>query len=328
TEAGAGEEARVKSAAGIGALLADGLGDTIRVSLTEPPEAEIPVARKLAGYFCEREQQPPVPVAATGNYTPMTYHRRETTACGITGGNFPPVVVGAFGPGMEPAPDLPPDHPEFLRMSPISPAKALLKLNENPEKIILLEGDTYHSQRAFFLNLEARNLHHPVIIRRSYAETDLETLQLKAAADIGPLLLDGFGDGIMIENHSDQTGGHISPQAIASLSFALLQAARVRISRTEYITCPGCGRTLFDLPQTLSRVREATKHYKGLKIGVMGCIVNGPGEMADADYGYVGAGPGRVTLYKGKTVIKRNIPQQEAIEELLALIAQDHPLPY
>ena len=171
-------------------------------------------------------------------------------------------------------------------------------------------------QRAFFLKLAEHGLENPVVIRRSYAETDLETLQLKAAADLGPLLIDGFGNGIWIRNDAPGIGA----ERIVSLAYSILQATRVRISRTEYIACPSCGRTLFDLQRTLALIRGRTSHLKGLKIGVMGCIVNGPGEMADADYGYVGAGPGRVTLYKGKEVVKRNIPQEEALEELVALI--------
>lgn len=288
TEAGDGEDARVKSAAGIGALLADGLGDTVRVSLTEPPENEIPVARKLVDYFTDRAKQEPVPVTGEECYSPYEYGRRESDY------TDPPVVVGQKT-GREPDADVSPD--------------------DLPEGFVVSEG-SLHEQRAFFLRVMREGRTDPVIIKRSYTEEDLETLQLKAAADIGPLFLDGFGDGIWIENRSEK----ITAEQLNSLSFAILQASRVRTTRTEYIACPGCGRTLFDLSETLARVRAATLHLKGLKIGVMGCIVNGPGEMADADYGYVGAGPGRVTLYKGREVVKRNIPQEEAIEELLALI--------
>jgi len=291
TEAGDGEDARVKSAAGIGALLADGLGDTIRVSLTEPPENEIPVARKLTTHFAGEDNTMAVPAMGAEYYFPYEYHRRTSTH------TEPPVVVGERT-GTDPDADFSSD---------------LL-----PSQFLVSEGD-FHEQRAFFLRLSEDGRKDPVIIKRIYAEDDLETLQLKAAADIGPLLLDGFGDGIWIENQSEK----ITAEQINSLSFAILQAARVRVSRTEYIACPGCGRTLFDLTETLARVRAATSHLKGLKIGVMGCIVNGPGEMADADYGYVGAGSGRVTLYKGKEVVKRNIPQEEAIAELLDLIEKD-----
>ncbi|MDL2230260.1 (E)-4-hydroxy-3-methylbut-2-enyl-diphosphate synthase [Alistipes sp. OttesenSCG-928-L06] len=288
TEAGDGEDARVKSAAGIGALLADGLGDTIRVSLTEPPENEIPVGRKLTAHLAGDENAGATPVVGGEHYSPCDYRRRESSHTGV------PVVVGE-PTGTEPDADVSPDN--------------------LPADFLVAEGNL-HEQRAFFLRLQQERRTNPVIIRRSYAEDDLETLQLKAAADIGPLFLDGFGDGIWIENRS----ANITPAQVNSLAFAILQAARVRISRTEYIACPGCGRTLFDLTETLARVRAATSHLKGLKIGVMGCIVNGPGEMADADYGYVGAGPGRVTLYKGKEVMKRNIPQEESVNELLKLI--------
>ena len=296
TEAGDGEDARVKSAAGIGALLADGLGDTIRVSLTEPPENEIPVGQKLVRYFGGREKEKAVPVCGETCYSPYAYQRRETAAAGLLGGEQAPVVVG-LETGEEPDADLIPEN--------------------IPETVLVAEG-TPHEQRAFFLRLMEEGRKAPVVIKRSYAESDPETLQLKAAADIGPLFMDGFGDGIWIENKNEK----ITPHQINSLAFAILQAVRVRISRTEYIACPGCGRTLFDLAETLAVIREATSHLKGLKIGIMGCIVNGPGEMADADYGYVGAGPGRVTLYKGKEVVRKNIPQERALDELIALLKE------
>ena len=324
TEAGDGEDARVKSAAGIGAQLADGLGDTVRVSLTEPPENEIPVARKLVDYFAGRENHDPIPEADETFYHPYEYVKRRSVSDGTVGGDRPPVVV-ADGPRrpLDPMPDLFAEDAEAAAWLPLDihglTPVTLARLRENPRQAVVLDTRNRNGvaeQRAFFLKLAEHGLENPVVIRRSYAETDLETLQLKAAADLGPLLIDGFGNGIWIRNDAPGIGA----ERIVSLAYSILQATRVRISRTEYIACPSCGRTLFDLQRTLALIRGRTSHLKGLKIGVMGCIVNGPGEMADADYGYVGAGPGRVTLYKGKEVVKRNIPQEEALEELVALI--------
>ena len=324
TEAGDGEDARVKSAAGIGALLADGLGNTIRVSLTEPPENEIPVARRLAACFAKQEDAEAIPVVEETHDSPDEYRRRASAANGIIGGGQPPVVIaGGHRQPLEPPPDFfaadnDKSQWETTTLSDLT-VERIGSLKQCPNRVVVLEEECPTGQRAFFLRLAAEGCQNPVIIKRVYAEHDLESLQLKAAAGIGPLLLDGLGDGIWIENQSDR----ITTAEINSLSFALLQATRVRVSRTEYIACPGCGRTLFDLTETLARVRTATSHLKGLKIGVMGCIVNGPGEMADADYGYVGAGPGRITLYKGKEVVKRNIPQDRALDELIALLKDE-----
>ncbi len=324
TEAGEGEDGRIKSAVGIGALLADGLGDTIRVSLTEEPECEIPVARKLAVYFEGREDHEPIGEVDESLYSPYEYVRRISAVSGVIGGdNLPVVVMDVMPAGLaddEPAPDFVGDLGwVFLSLPELTDA-VLHELKQSPESVVVLV--TYNvngvaEQRAFFLRLMAAGVMNPVIIRRDYAEDDVETLQLKAASDLGPLLVDGFGDGIWISNR-----GAVSDKDINSLAFGILQAARVRVSRVEYIACPGCGRTLFDLREVLSEVKKHTSHLKGLKIGVMGCIVNGPGEMADADYGYVGAGPGRVTLYKGKEVVRKNIPQDEAIAELLRVIGE------
>jgi len=171
----------------------------------------------------------------------------------------------------------------------------------------------FAEQRAALIELMRQEISLPVVAVRGYSDTEKEDFQLKAAADLGGLLIDGLIDGVMLTSL-------LSPEVIRNTAFAILQAARTRVTKTEYIACPGCGRTLFNLQQTLHKVRSATSHLKGLKIGVMGCIVNGPGEMADADYGYVGAGPGRITLYKGKEVVKKNIPEDQAIDELIALI--------
>ncbi|HIX97699.1 MAG TPA: (E)-4-hydroxy-3-methylbut-2-enyl-diphosphate synthase [Candidatus Alistipes avistercoris] len=273
TEAGNGLEGRIKSAVGIGALLADGIGDTIRVSLTEAPEHEIPVARLLVEHFAQRPGE--FPVRHPERYSPTGYRRRSKVAV--------PVVHG------EP-------HDGFRILEARS-------------------GNPTAELRAAILDLEPADT--PVIIRRRYDDTDLTTLAVKAAADLGPVLLDGLADGIWIDApaHDEET--------IREVELMILQAARVRFSHTEYIACPSCGRTLYDIEQTLGRIKARTSHLKNLRIGVMGCIVNGPGEMSDADYGYVGAGPGRITLYRGREVVERNIPQEEALDRLVELIKAD-----
>ena len=187
--------------------------------------------------------------------------------------------------------------------------------------VLILEtanNNGYAAQRAAFLKFLGQDCNVPVIVKRAYKESELEDLQLKAACDFGGLFLDGLGDGIWIDNK-----GKISSDDIINTAFGILQASRVRVSKTEYISCPGCGRTLFDLQETTKKIREKTSHLKNLKIGIMGCIVNGPGEMADADYGYVGAGPGKITLYKNKEVVKKNIPEENAVEELIQLIKEN-----
>ena len=273
TEAGNGLEGRIKSAVGIGALLADGIGDTIRVSLTEAPEHEIPVARLLVEHFAQRPGE--FPVRHPERYSPTEYRRRSKVAVLVVHG--------------EP-------HDGFRILEARS-------------------GNPTAELRAAILDLEPADT--PVIIRRRYDDTDLTTLAVKAAADLGPVLLDGLADGIWIDApaHDEET--------IREVELMILQAARVRFSHTEYIACPSCGRTLYDIEQTLGQIKARTSHLKNLRIGVMGCIVNGPGEMADADYGYVGAGPGRITLYRGREVVERNIPQEEALDRLVELIKAD-----
>lgn len=269
TEAGNGIEGRIKSAVGIGALMADGIGDTIRVSLTEAPENEIPVAELLVKHFARRPGK--FPVLHPERYSPTEYRRRTNVAV--------PVV-----------------HTELLEGFCVIEA-----VSENPTAEL----------RAAILNLDTPR---PVVVKRRYGETSPETLAVKAAADLGVLFLDGLADGIWI----DAPG--FAEEEIRNIELMILQAARVRFSHTEYIACPSCGRTLYDIEKTLAAVKSRTSHLKNLKIGVMGCIVNGPGEMADADYGYVGAAPGRITLYKGRTVVERNIPQEEALDRLVELI--------
>ena len=269
TEAGNGIEGRIKSAVGIGALMADGIGDTIRVSLTEAPENEIPVAELLVKHFARRPGK--FPVLHPERYSPTEYRRRTNVAV--------PVV-----------------HTEPLEGFCVTEA-----VSENPTAEL----------RAAILNLDTPR---PVVVKRRYGETSPETLAVKAAADLGVLFLDGLADGIWI----DAPG--FAEEEIRNIELMILQAARVRFSHTEYIACPSCGRTLYDIEKTLAAVKSRTSHLKNLKTGVMGCIVNGPGEMADADYGYVGAAPGRITLYKGRTVVERNIPQEEALDRLVELI--------
>ncbi|MDD3108602.1 MAG: (E)-4-hydroxy-3-methylbut-2-enyl-diphosphate synthase [Alistipes sp.] len=306
TEAGDDREGRIKSAVGIGALLSDGIGDTIRVSLTEAPEREIPVARKLVSCFAGRDQGAPIEVEEQC-YSPYAYRRRRTRVVEGVGGDRPPVLWSELSEEVQ------------RRCVEVN----LHTLDQAPEDAILIlstdHPNGYAEQRAAMLKMVARGMTQPVILRRSYRETDPEMLLLRAASDLGPLFLDGFGEGIWIDDQQ----GICTPAEIDALALDILQSARVRISRTEYIACPSCGRTLYDIEQTLATLKARTAHLVGLKIGVMGCIVNGPGEMADADYGYVGSGPGRITLYRGREVVRRNIPQHEALDALLQLIESD-----
>lgn len=304
TEAGDDREGRVKSAVGIGALLADGIGDTIRVSLTEAPEREIPVARLLSDYFSGREHHAPIPEVNEAFYSPYAYRKRESTVvAGIGGTHRPPIRS-----------EIPAETASLFFETDIH------GIDRIPAgKIVVLTTENLNGiaeQRAAFLRMEEAGIHNPVIIKRTYREQDPEVLRVKAAADIGPLFLDGFGDGIWIENLDPA----IPAEEIDALSLDILQAARVRISKPEYIACPSCGRTLYHIEKTLAAIKQRTSHLVGVKIGVMGCIVNGPGEMADADYGYVGSGPGRITLYKGREIVRRNIPEDQAIDALLELI--------
>lgn len=371
TEAGDGEDGRIKSAVGIGTLLADGIGDTIRVSLSEAPEAEIPVARKLVNYITDREGHAPIKGKTSPHFDFFRMEKRHSQRIGNTGGdNVPVTIANALDKGVDiigiiddQYPDYwyigkndPGNYPEsaariidaeFYIPQPnvyplftadsgkfISSVTAEIKflqlsypqldettweiLKENKNIVVILTTDHQNpvgEQRAFFHELLRKNLDTPVILQRSYTEDEEEELQIKAGADFGALLSDGFGDGIWLQNR-----GNISTEAEIRYMYGILQAVRQRISKTEYISCPGCGRTLFDLQTTIARVKAATSHLKGLKIGIMGCIVNGPGEMADADYGYVGAGRDRISLYKNKVCIEKNIPEEQAVEKLIELI--------
>jgi (E)-4-hydroxy-3-methylbut-2-enyl-diphosphate synthase len=311
TEAGEGEDGRIKSAVGIGALLADGIGDTIRVSLSEAPEKEIPVARALVRYLQERAGHAPIAAAPARGYDHRAMERRISRRVGEIGGGRPPVVLPAEGPAG--------DSP--VRFVPV-PADSLTddvirRLSEDASTVAILSSDHRNpvgAMRAAIHRLLSAGCDVPLILRHDYREEDPETLVVKASADFGALLLDGFGDGLMMRNEG------AAAIDVEHLLLGILQATRLRISRTEYISCPGCGRTLYDLETTLARVKAATAHLTGFRIGVMGCIVNGPGEMADADYGYVGAGPGQISLYKGKCCIRKNIPENAAVESLVQLI--------
>lgn len=271
TEAGDGIEGRIKSAVGIGALLADGYGDTLRVSLTEDPEREVPVGRVLADYFAARDGS--FEVNHPERYLPTQFRPRTAAK---------PII-----------------HAELTEEYDVVEARSA-----NPTA----------EWRAAILNREDSR---PVVIRRRYEGSDAELVAIYAAADMGQLLIDGLADGVWID------APQLSAEVVSDMELMLLQASRLRFSRTEYIACPSCGRTLYDIQSTLAAIRQRTSHLKDLKIGVMGCIVNGPGEMADADYGYVGSSPEHITLYRGREVVERNIHQSEALDRLIAIIKAD-----
>ena len=347
TEAGDGEDGRIKSAVGIGALLADGIGDTIRVSLSEEPEFEVPVGRLLVSYTSQRVNQEPIVGTENLMLNHFEYSRRKTHAVGNIGGENVPVVIAAGDGGFVTIPDyilsdnnvlssigntfpvytsqtidtLLHDSAEikFLQLSyaDLTP-KVLAVLIEKRDIVVLLTTNHLNGvgeMRAFFHALLNAGATVPVILCRNYTESELQYLQIKSAADLGVMFIDGFGDGILLENKGD-----ISIEAINSVAFGILQASRVRVTKTEFISCPSCGRTMFKLQTVVARIKARTSHLIGLKIGIMGCIVNGPGEMADADYGYVGAGRGKVSLYKKKECLERNIPEDEAVDKLIDLI--------
>lgn len=303
TEAGNDDEGRIKSAVGIGSLLALGIGDTIRVSLSEAPEREIPVARLLRDYIEERKNQEPIDEPAARVKFPARGHSNKIKGFEkvawplVEGYDFVP-SDGAFFVDASEVPDKMPDDysPVILSSSHINPVGEMAAWIEN------------------FLALGGKN---PIVLRLRYEDSDRESVIVKAAADFGALLINGYGNAIRLEAPG------LTKSDRDSVALAILQAVRLRFSKPDYIACPSCGRTLFNLEETLAKVKAATSHLAGVKIGVMGCVVNGPGEMADADYGYVGAGPGRVSLYKGQTLVAKNIPEDEAVEVLLALISQD-----
>lgn len=366
TEAGFGDDGRVKSAVGIGALMSEGLGDTIRVSLSEAPEAEIPVARKLVEYITSRTGHAHIDGALSPSYDAVSPSRRASSeAGGLVGGHRQPVVVASCRPGdvtQKTKPDFyfsPSGEGDGGANRYIVPFAAytgaegtypLLRLDEWTDncqaaiKWVAVKADTPVANLEFLkgrndvvLVVDAANvnipgswqsllhamcaagINCPAVPRASYADTtDTEWLQVKAGADFGTVLLNGFADGIWLD-----APDYADAESLVGIEFAILQSARLRMSKTEFISCPSCGRTMFDLMSTVERVKEATAHLTHLKIGVMGCVVNGPGEMADADYGYVGAAAHRISLYKGKQCIEKNIPESEAIPRLVALIKEN-----
>ena len=348
TEAGDGEDGRIKSALGIGALLSDGLGDTIRVSLSEAPEAEIPVARKLVDYILLRQEHPYIPgleapefdylspldgkTEVNPQFTPdYIYAGRALPEQRETGVEYildADVWVGESGtwPAYNHA-QLPlmggcNAELKFLFMPYMAQTDEVIAcLKQHPEVVVVSQSNHPNrlgEHRALVHQLMTEGLQNPVVFFQHYAEDNAEDLQIKSAADMGALIFDGLCDGIFLFNQ-----GGLSHAVVDATAFGILQAGRTRTSKTEYISCPGCGRTLYDLEKTIARIKAATSHLKGLKIGIMGCIVNGPGEMADADYGYVGAGRGKISLYKGKVCVEKNIPEEEAVDKLLSLIQTD-----
>lgn len=394
TEAGDGEDGRIKSAVGIGTLLADGLGDTIRVSLTEDPEFEAPVAKALADRYLPRllKEELPAnsPLRGLGGYSPFQHKRRLTDEIENLGGHQvprviinlenenlkDPAILNAVGfnysalldkynltdqacdmvylgdqlpsfsfPGglkqlynyatwLQLA-DQQNCHPLFSLTEYVNAEQKDAKLNfvkvlaeelaveqlKDLQQVVLVlttkADNAMQTLRQAFVQLLEADLKLPVIIERNFDGLNLEDFQLYSATDLGGLLIDGFGDGVWVNANG------ISLSVINSTSFGILQATRTRISKTEYISCPSCGRTLFDLQETTQAIRARTSHLKGVKIGIMGCIVNGPGEMADADYGYVGAGADRITLYRGQEVVKKNVKTADAIDELIGIIRED-----
>ena len=394
TEAGEGEDGRIKSAVGIGTLLEDGLGDTIRVSLTEEPELEIPVARALAERYSNRAAHNPIPAVSTWPVHPFEHQRRASRSEENIGGKSVPVVVSDFRFEK-------PEKPSYLyrvgyqyvqesdkwniqdqacdyvytgdaavdfeipgtlgiiqnaavwddkkvRTYPLFTtaealggnfkvsgklnfllhdaadfSEALFRLLKETNWVLVLRSSNMHAMpelRRFVVELMQRGIDCPVLVYRDYADESDDAFQLYAATDCGALLNDGLVDGIWLQRGTMQG----NQKFINQTAFGILQAARARISKTEYISCPSCGRTLFDLQETTAKIRKRTDHLKGLKIGIMGCIVNGPGEMADADFGYVGTGVGKITLYKGREVVKRNVDSEHAVDELIGLIKENN----
>jgi len=413
TEAGGGEDGRIKSALGIGALLEDGIGDTIRVSLTEDPEFEAPVAIAIANRYKGRENHKTIKEIDESPIDPFVYNRRKTLEVLSIGGNNVPRVVADYSNRKitsqknlidigytydEPtdkwnlsdiAADLiylgknvlPFDcpnglnaiydfeiwnnlknnynsYPIFLAKEFLNAAKKsgelnfvkisiddlseeiITKIKNDKTVVLILETENLHGmaeQRRVFFELIEKEIRNPVIIKRNYSQITFEDLQIYSSTDLGSLLIDGFGDGVWLSvdglnSESEKSGTYVKSfikksetkeKVVNRLLFNILQAARQRISKTEYIACPSCGRTLFDLQETTEMIRKRTEHLKGVKIAIMGCIVNGPGEMADADYGYVGSGVDKITLYREKNIIRRNIPAKNAVDELIDIIRED-----
>lgn len=402
TEAGDGEDGRIKSAVGIGTLLEDGLGDTVRVSLTEDPEFEAPVAKALVDRYVNRAGHSSIEPLEHFPITPFEYNKRDSIEVFNFGGtNVPRVIadisaipnisekemkqVGHFYlpeldkwkmndqgadyvfTGAHPIPFMLPNGMKeiqyyinwlqsddqvnkfpafrleefkqaekyhyglnFLLLDDVEVKEALPFIEGRKDLVIILHSKNPHNlaalRRSFITLMENHSL-VPVVVKVEYPLQPLDKTMLYAATDVGGLLIDGLGDGIMIglDAYQGEERASVLEQIKLhnSVSFGVLQAARTRMSKTEYISCPSCGRTLFDLQETTAMIRKRTDHLKGVKIGIMGCIVNGPGEMADADYGYVGSGKGKITLYKGKEVVKKSVPSEKAVDELIEIIRKD-----
>lgn len=395
TEAGEGEDGRIKSAVGIGTLLEDGLGDTVRVSLTEDPELEAPVAKALIDRYTHRAQQStPIAPIAISPINPFQYSRRKTKEVYNFGGSNVPRVIAdlsnleinqyedlrGIGHFYLPAPDkwkmndqgadfiytgtrpvpfmLPMGLKEILNydtwknlenqahkfplfsleqfekaeiksdvLNFIQINTARLLTTDSPlltsPIVFVLQTHNAHAMpemRRFMMDLLEKDIDYPVVIQQTYNTMDMDEMSLFAATECGGLLVDGLGDGIMLSHVNNDL---MAVKQRNSVAFGILQAARTRMSKTEYISCPSCGRTLFDLQETTAMIRKRTDHLKGVKIGIMGCIVNGPGEMADADYGYVGIGKDKIALYRGQQVIKKSVPAAAAVDELIDLIKED-----
>ncbi len=403
TEAGEGEDGRIKSAVGIGALLEDGLGDTIRVSLTEDPEFEMPVAKILAERYDNRVEHAPIKPIDEVPHNPFNYFKRAAREVENIGGvnvprviadlshlqniilkdlksighfymplldkwkmndlgsdfvytknipipfmlpnglkeilddetwkrladksnKFPLFSVNSYNLGVQKS-----DVMNFLRLNISDLTEALLdKIRNDKTLVLMLDSDNRHAMpelRRFFFELAQKKINVPVVIIRKYKGLSAEKLQLYAATDVGGLLIDGYGEGVMLSSeYVDEREKDLVLETIKNYNntaFGILQAARTRMSKTEYISCPSCGRTLFDLQETTAMIRKRTDHLKGVKIGIMGCIVNGPGEMADADFGYVGSGKGKITLYKGQEVVKKGVPSDKAVDELIEIIKEN-----
>ena len=390
TEAGEGEDGRVKSAMGIGTLLEDGLGDTVRVSLTENPEFEAPVAKKIVDRYraFDKHFEDKSKIVGTSNFRPYEYKKRTSQAVDVIGGDQLPKVIANFSDialkdaaqlkvlghhylsatdkwtttdtsadiiyvgSTMPSIELHSNigvwcdasiYGELSKIRPCLPVFTLADLKDfKGEKVLRIEAKActseqlatisklentilfieskealnYKTIRSLCFKLTELNVQLPLVFGFEYQGTDMEQFQINASTDIGGLFVDGFGDGISLKSNTQEASIKIAN----SLAFTVLQASRVRMSKTEYISCPSCGRTLFDLQETTAMIRKRTDHLKGVKIGIMGCIVNGPGEMADADYGYVGSGVGKITLYKGQEVVKRSVSSTKAVDELIEII--------
>lgn len=322
TEAGAGEDGRIKSAVGIGTLLAEGVGDTVRVSLSEPPEAEIPVAKSLVDYISSRKDAPEINGEVWENYDPINPNIPLSEPYDGIGGNNRSIVVVEAEEWDDTYPaDRKPDKmvgKDWTRIdSAAIPDAEELRKSDTPLLLTSSHADPVGEMKAALHKIVSEGIRRPVILSLSYNNLPENDVKIRAAADFGALLLSGFGDGIMICGDSMTAAGRVN------LAFNILQASRRRFTRTEFISCPGCGRTLFELETTVQKIKEATSHLKALKLGIMGCIVNGPGEMADADYGYVGAAAGHVSLYRGKECIEKNIPEDQALHKLIELLKND-----